>query len=183
MYYIYIYLVIHVLSSFPTYCFFILFIHLFSATLNLHHYAQALFSCGAQGLLSICGAWACHCSGLSCCGAWSWTRVPCFGRWIRNHWNTREVLPASYFLFTQICLSTSLSSFLSIPTSLSFDNFHDIVPQERKSTSVHIFISFSSMLCRLLSLILIILQPLVYHKMETSLTKANRSVSFFKFTF
>ena len=85
------------------------------------------------------------------CGAWSWTRVPCFGRWIRNHWYTREVLPASYFLFTQICLSTSLSSFLSIPTSLSFDNFHDIVPQERKSTSVHIFISFSSMLCRLLS--------------------------------
>ena len=65
MYYIYIYLVIHVLSSFPTYCFFILFIHLFSATLNLHRYAQALFGCGAQGLLSICGAWACHCSGLS----------------------------------------------------------------------------------------------------------------------
>ena len=155
MCYIYIYLFIHLCPVlFSGFLFFvlILFIHLSLATLNLHHYAQAFFSCGEQGLLSICGAWACHDSGLSCCGAWAWTHVPCFGRWILNHWNTRAVLPASCFLFTQICLSASPSSVLSIPTSLSFDNFHDIVPQERKSTSVlHIFISSSSMLCHLLS--------------------------------
>ena len=30
---------------------------------------QALLSCGEQGLLSSCSAWASHCGGFSCCRA------------------------------------------------------------------------------------------------------------------
>ena len=73
--------------------------------------------CCEQGLLLSCSAQASHCGGLSCCGAWApvfglssygawaqlpqyvescWTQdgtcVPCIGRQIPNHWDTREVL-------------------------------------------------------------------------------------------
>ena len=58
------------------------------------------------GLLASCCVWASHCGSFSCweahglscpmpCGI-SWTRewphVPCIGKWILNHWATREVL-------------------------------------------------------------------------------------------
>ena len=72
----------------------------------------------AHGLLSSCSAWASHCSGFSCGRAqgsracrlqqlwpmglvapWhvessrssDWTCVRCIGRWILNHWTTRQV--------------------------------------------------------------------------------------------
>ena len=78
----------------------------------------AFSSCREQGLLSVCGAQASHCSSFSYCGAQArehmssvvvahglscpvvWrkssqtrdrTRVLCVGRQIFNHWTTREV--------------------------------------------------------------------------------------------
>ena len=78
--------------------------------------SQTFSSCREQGLLSRCGAWASHYSGISCCGAqaiectvpvfvehrlnghvessWTrdWIRVPCVGRWVLNYRSTREVL-------------------------------------------------------------------------------------------
>ena len=76
----------------------------------------AFSSCGKVGLLSSWGVWASHwggfsywgahvlgCTGFSTCGvslvglwyvvsSWTrdWTCVPCIGRWILNHWTTRE---------------------------------------------------------------------------------------------
>ena len=43
---------------------------LFMAALGLLCWAKAFSSCGKQGLPSSCGAWASHCRGFSCCGAW-----------------------------------------------------------------------------------------------------------------
>ena len=48
--------------------FYILFICLFLAVLGLCCFARAFSGYSEQGLLSSCGAWACHCSGFSCCG-------------------------------------------------------------------------------------------------------------------
>ena len=87
----------------------------FLAMLDLHCYTQAFPSRSK---------WASHCIGSSYCRAWAqvhgWevvltglvaprhvessrtrdqTRVPCIGRWILNHWTTREV-PQSAFLST-----------------------------------------------------------------------------------
>ena len=79
---------------------------------------QAFSCCREQGLLSGYGAWASHCSDISCykaralghtgfgsCGphlvalrhvgsSWTrdWTHVLCISRRISNHWTTREVL-------------------------------------------------------------------------------------------
>ena len=36
------------------------------AVLDHHCFMRAFSSCGKQGLVSICGAWASHCSGFSC---------------------------------------------------------------------------------------------------------------------
>ena len=44
--------------------------HLFLAVLGLHWCTQVFSSCSKRRLLSSCGAWASHCSGVSCCGAW-----------------------------------------------------------------------------------------------------------------
>ena len=44
---------------------------LFLTVLALHCCAWAFSSCGEQGLLSSCCAWASHCGGFSCCGAWA----------------------------------------------------------------------------------------------------------------
>ena len=32
---------------------------------------EAFSSCTKQGLLSVCGAQACHCGGFSCCRVWA----------------------------------------------------------------------------------------------------------------
>ena len=84
-------------------------------------------SCGKQGPLSGCSAWASHCSDFSCCGALAlgpagfrscvhrlccpaacgsfWTRdgihVPHAGRWVLNFWTTREVQEVHLFLIYQ----------------------------------------------------------------------------------
>ena len=39
------------------------------AVLGLHCGTPPSSGCSKQGLLSSCGVWASHCSGLSCCGA------------------------------------------------------------------------------------------------------------------
>ena len=50
---------------------FFCFVYLFwGAALGLHCCAQAFSSCSKQGLLSVCSAWASHCSGFSC-GTWA----------------------------------------------------------------------------------------------------------------
>ena len=144
------------------------------AALRLHRHAQAFFSCGGWGPLSIRGARACHCRGLSCRGAWPWTRVP---------WNTREVLPAPCFLFTQISLSTSLSSFLSIPTSLYLTTFMTLFLKEENPHLLTSLFHFPQRCITCFHSILIILRPLLYQKLETALTKATRSLSFLKFIF
>ena len=86
---------------------YLVLVYLFTAVLGLGFCVQALSSCGA---------WASHCGGFSCRGAqtlgkcsvavvhrlscpkhgesfrtWNRTYVLCFGRWILNHWTTREV--------------------------------------------------------------------------------------------
>ena len=49
----------------------VFFVYLFwGAALGRHCCAQAFSSCGKQGLLSGCSAWASHCSGFSC-GTWA----------------------------------------------------------------------------------------------------------------
>ena len=85
------------------------FIYLFLVVLGLRCCMQDwLWWAGAT---LCCGAQASHCDAFSCCGTWalghsgfsiamqhvesSWARngtnVPCIGRWILNHWITREV--------------------------------------------------------------------------------------------
>ena len=54
----------HPLSFF----FFILFIFRSAGSSLL---CATFSSCGKQGLLSSCGAWACHCGGFSCCRVWA----------------------------------------------------------------------------------------------------------------
>ena len=46
-------------------------INYFSTVLGLCCCAQAFSSCDERGLLSSCGMWASHFSGLSCCKAWA----------------------------------------------------------------------------------------------------------------
>ena len=75
-----------------------------------HLVAVASFVAGAQALglasFSSCDLWALK-HGLSSRGASAWwhmesswteelTHVPCFGRWILNHWTTREDLPTVF---------------------------------------------------------------------------------------
>ena len=99
---------LHTLYTFVFYLFFL-------AALGLRCCTRAFSSCGERGLLSSCGAQASHRSGFSSCRAQAlgcslWftglvapqhvgspqtrdrTHVPCIGRWILNHWATREVL-------------------------------------------------------------------------------------------
>ena len=83
----------------------------------LFWWAGSLLPCGlspgvASGGCPLCGAQASHCCGFSCCevraqwlwhmglvapwdveSSWTkdWTYAPCIGRWILNHWTTREV--------------------------------------------------------------------------------------------
>ena len=85
----------------------------------------AFFSCGEPGLLSSCGTWASHWGDFSCneqaleCMGFtglavlqhvgsSWirdgTHVPCIGRWILNHWITREVPHPHLFFIMRIIL-------------------------------------------------------------------------------
>ena len=46
-----------------------IFFYLFMAALGLRCCGRAFSSCGERGLLFV--AWASHCGGFSCCGAWS----------------------------------------------------------------------------------------------------------------
>ena len=86
----------------------------FGAALGLGCYLQAFSSCDEQGLLSSCHVQASHWSGFSCCRVQtrghmdavvvatglvahdmldlsSWpSHLPCIGRWILNHWMTRD---------------------------------------------------------------------------------------------
>ena len=48
-----------------------LFIYLFLAALGLCCCARAFSSFGEWGATLRCGAWASHCGGFSCCGAWA----------------------------------------------------------------------------------------------------------------
>ena len=41
------------------------------AALGLHCCVRAFSSCGEPGATHRCGAWASHCGGFSCCGAWA----------------------------------------------------------------------------------------------------------------
>ena len=45
-----------------------------------------------------------------------WTRVPCFGREILNHWTTREV-PANYFIHSSVYMWIPDSYIIPPPTS------------------------------------------------------------------
>lgn len=87
----------------------------------------------------------------SCCGAWAWTHVPCFGRadfTPLEPWGSPSCFlfpfhPNLPFCFSILFPLNSLSFFWQLSWHCS---------TERKSTSVlHIFISSSSMLCHLLS--------------------------------
>ena len=53
-----------------THVIFFFYVFIFGCTGPLF-VVRALSSCGERGLLSSCGSWAFHCSGLSCCGAWA----------------------------------------------------------------------------------------------------------------
>ena len=63
-----------------------IFIYLFLAELGLCFCLQAFSSCGDQGLLSSCGAWASHCSGFCCC------RAQALGAWVQQQWGTGLVV-------------------------------------------------------------------------------------------
>ena len=93
--------------------------YLFMAALALRRCPCVFSSSSEQGLLSRCGERASRSGGVSC-GAWApgrcgfscstacgtfpdWTYVPCVGKWILNHWMTREVL-YGYFLSAHICI-------------------------------------------------------------------------------
>ena len=93
--------------------------YLVLAALCLCRCVRTFSSCSERGPLSSCSAWASHCSGFSCCRVWTLGRsdsvvlvhwlgcfmvcgvfpnqesnpCPCIGKWILNHWTTREVLP------------------------------------------------------------------------------------------
>ena len=54
-----------------THIIFFFFTCLFLAAPGLFVCVRVLSSCGERGLLSSCGSWASHCSGLSRCGAWA----------------------------------------------------------------------------------------------------------------
>ena len=81
----------------------------------------------ARGLSS-CGSWALE-HRLSSCGAGAqlphgmWdlssptrdqTRVPCIGRWILNHWTTREVPLIYFFNANQLCIPRINSTYVQI---------------------------------------------------------------------
>ena len=92
---------------------------------------RAFSSCGGQGLLPSCGAWAYPCGVLARRGAralgfqaqqlwhtglvapWhvisSWTKdricIPCIGRQILNHWTSREVPPFFKCIMHDACTS------------------------------------------------------------------------------
>ena len=95
------------------------FIHLFLAALGLRCCVRTLLWLQQAGAALPSGAWASHCGGFPCCGAWALgaqasvvvrhvglvalrhvgssrtrgrTRVPCIGRQILNHCATREAL-------------------------------------------------------------------------------------------
>ena len=73
---------------------------IFLVSLGLY---RCMHSCGEQGLLSSCGAWASFCSGFSCWGAWalehvgfsscsSWTQLLC-SMWDLPGLETEPVFP------------------------------------------------------------------------------------------
>ena len=106
------------------------FVYLFSlAVLGLRCCVWAFSGCSERGLLSSCGAQAsrggfsrCRTQALGSRAQWLWrtgfvapwhvgssqtrdrTHVPCLGRWILNHWTTREVL----HIFLSFVLECSL---------------------------------------------------------------------------
>ena len=64
----------------------------------------------------------------------AWTRVPCIGRWILNHWATREVLPLWFLPWhvncLEVCLISNIGTFLNILLllfSLTFWMSKDII--------------------------------------------------------
>lgn len=86
-------------------------LHFFLAARGLHCCTWVFSSCGEWGLLSCWGARALEHAGFSSSGTWALvaphhvessqtrhqTLVPCTGRWILNHWTTRNV-PNRYLL-------------------------------------------------------------------------------------
>ena len=111
------------LFIFPTLFFFIIHFCLWWVSVAV----WALSNCSKQGLLFILAHWLLTADGFSCCRAWAlecglsmchmdlvalqlvgyfWARnrtlVPCFGRWVLNHWTTREIL--KFVNMTFLCL-------------------------------------------------------------------------------
>ena len=109
---------VHPLSSLlPHFILFFLFF-IFLAVLGLRCCVQAILELRRAGATLCCGARASYCGGFSCCRAraqqlWrtglvaprhvgssrtrAQTHVPCIGRWILNHYATREVPGQGYF--------------------------------------------------------------------------------------
>lgn len=84
-----------------------------------------------------------------------------------------------FFPPTYTSHSTSLPSLISMPSSTSFENVHDIFLQEKKnlcSSHLRCSVSFCSLLCRLLPSAFQCSLIQFYNKMETALTKATKNL-------
>ena len=113
------------ISSYPHFLFFKLNFkfYLLLTALSLRSFLWAFSSCSDYGATLLCGMWASHCGGLSCCRAWAlgtwvsiqlwltglvapWhvrssqtrdrTCVPCIGRWVPIHQGS--ISPYPHFL-------------------------------------------------------------------------------------
>ena len=113
------------ISSYPHFLFFKLNFkfYLLLTALSLRSFLWAFSSCSDCGATLLCGMWASHCGGLSCCRAWAlgtwvsiqlwltglvapWhvrssqtrnrTCVPCIGRWVPIHQGS--ISPYPHFL-------------------------------------------------------------------------------------
>ena len=115
------------------------------------------FSCG----LRASGVAACHLSCPMACPSRDHTRVPCIGRWIRNHWTTREVFYLVWrgsFLVTSVVMHPSLW-FRAVDVSLfcELPFFSCTWPSPCRSVSAlvllrklalcHVFQTFLSLVC------------------------------------
>lgn len=109
-----------------------LFIYLFLAVLGIRCYTWTFLQLRqARAILLRCSTWTSW-DGFSCCTAWAlhvlqacrlqqsqhtglfalwhvgsfrirdWIPVPCIGRWIRNHWTTRETQFVIIFFFSNM---------------------------------------------------------------------------------
>ena len=86
-----------------------------------------------------------------------------------------------FFPRTYTSHSTSLLTLISMPSSISFEKFHDIFVQEKKknlicSSHLRYSVSFSSLLCHWLPFTFQCSLIQFYDKMETALTKATKNL-------